>query len=237
MSLLGVMFVCFGSPVLAEDEWVVTQEENTFYVSKNAVRAVNHEGGFEMVAKAPDWTCYAYRPDKKIIWQTPMSQFNSLVFVRPFMESTSLRSPPRRLGKATISGFKCTEYRTFKGLLYGSEQVKAAPKAIEFVNRFLYTSTIPEIPLFYKQERNTTKYVEKPWFDKDRYNFNVGRTSIVTLSVKKKNYHAKDFAVPLGYKKTANAKDIPYSEAKKHQFEDVIEGVGFMSSDKEQKRH
>lgn len=141
------------------------------------------------------------------------------------------------IGKSTINGFKCTEYRTLNGLLYGSEQVKTSPKAIEFVNRFLFTSTIPEIPLFYKQESDTTKYVQKPWFDGARYRLDAGRTSIITLSIKRKNYLAKDFAVPVGYKRTNRAKDIAYSEAKRRQFEDVIEGVGFMSSDKEEKKH
>lgn len=229
---------CFlGVPALAADEWVVEQKENTFYLSQTAVRAVNHENNFEMVAKAPDWKCYGYRTDKKIIWETPMESFNSLVFIRPFMDGVTLRTPPIRVGKSTVSGFKCTEYKTLGGFLYGSEEIKIAPKAIEFVNRYLFTSTIKEVPLFYKQKSDTSKYEVKPWFDKGRYQINAGRTSIITISIKKKSYAAKDFAIPVGYKRTNRAKDIAYSEAKKRQFEDVIEGVGFMSSDKEQNKH
>lgn len=232
------VFLSLAAPAFAEDEWVVEQKDTIFYLSKNAVKAVNTEDGYEMIAKAPDWICYGYRRDKKIIWQTPMTSFNNLVFVRPFVDSKdSLRTPARFIGKATVSGFKCSEYQTLGGKLYGSEDIKLAPKPIEFVNRYLFTSTIPQIPLFYKQRRDDGKYVEKPWFDNARYQLNAGRKTLMTFSVKKKPYVAKDFTLPIGYKRITNAKDIAYSDAKKRQFEDVLEGVGFMSSDKEMKKH
>lgn len=244
LALCAAAILHFGTPKLAAaaappTEWVVDQEQNVLYLSEKAVKAVNTEYGFHVVCKAPDWKVYCFRPDSKIIWQGELSKFSGIIFLRVFQTENGLRQAGQPLGKTVFRGFKCSKYDGKYQTVYGAADIKLDPKATEFVNRYLFTLNIPEVPLFSIRKRSIelaeakSPYVEKQWFDKTRYNVlnRVGK-ELATKSIKTKKYTAADFDVPTNYKPTKNAKEVALSGEKRKQFESLLEDVGYMTHDK-----
>ena len=86
--LLSTQSQCaWSSPALSE--WVLEQDaqdlgEHTVTISHDAVKIECHTLGYIVIAKAPDWKIYCFRPVEKKIWIGKLDLFNGIILANPF---------------------------------------------------------------------------------------------------------------------------------------------------------
>lgn len=222
---------CLKAEAAPAKELVVTQFDNTIYLTDEAIRIKNNTGNFFLVAKAPDWKITCFRTDRKVYWQSDLKRFTGTMLLNACV-------PPHEPEKATFvgakkyKGFDCLCYKTRKDLLvYGAKNIKIPSKAAELLCRYLFVPDIKEIPLF-ESSATEEKYKHKEWFDAHRYKDFLQRTPVITKSITTKNYDPNDFVIPSGLKLMKSPTDVSYSASNKSDLEGMIEGVGFMGKDK-----
>ncbi len=212
-------------------ELVVTQLDNTIYITDEAVRIKNNTGNFILVAKAPDWKITCFRTDRKVYWQCDLNRFNGVMLINACVPPHDPEKPTF-LGEQKYKGFDCRCYKTRKNsLVYGAKNIKISSKVADVLCRYLFVPGIKEIPLF-ESSAIEGKYKHKEWFDAHRYKDFLQRTPVITKSITTVAYDPKDFAVPPGLKLMKSPTDVSYSAANRNDLESMIEGVGFMGKDK-----
>lgn len=212
-------------------ELVVTQLDNTIYLTDEAVKIKNNTGNFILVAKAPDWKVTCFRTDRKVYWQSDLNRFSGVMLLHPCV---SAKDPiqAKLLGEKKYKGYDCVYYQSKKGMLvYGAKNIRIPSKVAELLCRYFFLPSIKEIPLF-ESTASEEKYQQKEWFDAHRYKDFLQRTPVATKSITTKAYDPKDFAIPPGLKKMKLPTEVSFSDANRNDLEGMIEGVGFMGKDK-----
>lgn len=231
-SLVAIGLIAYSSvkAEAAPKELVVTQFDNTIYLTDEAVRIKNNTGNFILVAKAPDWKVTCFRTDRKVYWQSDLKRFTGVMLLNACVPP---HDPEKAIfvGAKKYKGFDCLCYKTRKNLLvYGAKNIKIPSKAAEVLCRYLFVPDIKEIPLF-ESSATEEKYKHKEWFDAHRYKDFLQRTPVITKSITTKNYDPNDFVIPSGLKLTKSPTDVSYSASNKSDLEGMLEGVGFMGKD------
>ena len=212
-------------------ELVVTQLDNTIYLTDEAVRIKNNTGNFILVAKAPDWKVTCFRTDRKVYWQSDLNRFSGVMLLHPCVSAKD-PNQAKLLGEKKYKGYDCVYYQSKKGMLvYGAKNIKIPSKVAELLCRYLFLPSIKELPLF-EGTASEEKYQHKEWFDAHRYKDFLQRTPVSTKSITTKVYDPKDFAIPPGLKKMKLPTEVSFSDANRNDLEGMIEGVGFMGKDK-----
>lgn len=213
----------------AKTEWLIDQKETVIYMTRDQVRVHNKANDYDCVCQAPDYTVHCFRKDKKMMWRSKLSEFSATILLRPFATDTDLRAPARYIGKMVHNGIPCEVYQGAYSRHLGSSEIKAEPKIIEFLNRYLFTAYIPSVPLFTLERKSNpaSKYKQRDWLDDKQFQNFSTRIGLSTDSLVKKKYDAHDFDVPTGYKMTTHVKSISFSPKNQAQVESFLDGVGF----------
>lgn len=214
------------------DEWVIDQLENKFFISEKAIRAYDKTLKFDMVARAPDWKVHLFRSENKTSYSVPLKEFSIVAILRPFGADTNLKPKIPYIGPSDFKGHPCSIWQGTTGRLYTSREIVLSPKPAELISRYLFTATVPGVPLFYLKPKEDRIYKKKDWLDSSRANYFSQNKKLFTNSLTKKRYDPADFAMPTGYRQVGYAKEVVFSNRNKEEFTDLLEGIGYASTGK-----
>ena len=243
ISLLLATLCLINQAVLAKtngSEWVLKQKlqdmgTQTVYVGDDAVKIESSELGCCVLAKAPDWQVYCYRPVEKKLWVGPLEAFTGLLITNPFSFPSYTPMGVSRAGVINYAGVNCVQFRppnAKEWVLFASDEIKTNKKACEVINRYYYMPNTGQVPLCKKVEMvGTKRKLNNEWLSVD-----VGldlrnqpRMILETVSAKKVPYHSTDFDIPQNLVKVRDAKEISMSKTHREQLGDIVNDLGFAS--------
>jgi hypothetical protein len=131
MALTGSQVAAAPAKAPAK-ELVVTQLDNTIYLTDEAVRIKNNTGNFILVAKAPDWKVTCFRTDRKVYWQSDLNRFSGVMLLHPCVSAKD-PNQAKLLGEKKYKGYDCVYYQSKKGMLvYGAKNIKIPSKVVSY---------------------------------------------------------------------------------------------------------
>src|ERR1700728_1501008 len=128
----------------ANSEWILQQHKDmqgdlTAYVSHDAVKIVNPKWGYQVVARAPDWTVHCFRPAEKIEWTGELNTFTGDMMENPVPSGIVDENRLVPIGSGVEGGLRYTKYahspRTSL-VVYGADDMAVSAKAAECLCRF-----------------------------------------------------------------------------------------------------
>jgi hypothetical protein len=241
ISVLLATFCLANQAVVAKtagSEWVIQQNSPDLgplnvFISDQAVKVECTRRGYCLLAKAPDWQVYYYRPADKTIWMSSLEAFNGLLLVNPFSISKYDKGAANKVGVITYAGLHCVQLRPVNPKLwieYASDEISTNPKVCEFINRYYYLPNTGRVPLYRKIEVfDNKRKLTHEWLAADISADlrNQPRVVLSTVDAKKVAYHAADFDVPQNFKLVHNVNDISLSNNNKQQINDLVDSLGF----------
>jgi len=234
----------------AKTEWLLVQNhcdrgKMTIYVSPDAVKVISERCGYHLLTRGPKWTVYCFRPDEKTVWTGPMTQFCGNVLYNPTVLPGKNRTVLKAAGTGTLAGVKYTKYKSpgfSRETEYGADDIAVNPMIAEFFGRFYDCPDVGKVLLYrindHGQGRSTTLNEKGQWLARDLGTDLRGGAivEIETQSVRKVNYKASDFDIPMGYRKIADITSVAYSSKQKDSLTEVMGNIGFTYRDKDNKK-
>lgn len=214
------------------DEWVIDQLEHQIYISENAIKAHDKTMNYDMYARAPEWKVFLFRKENKVFYSVPLKEFSIVAILRPFGADTNLKAKIPYIGPSSFQGHPCSIWQGTTGRLYTTNDIKLQPKANELLSRYLFTASVPGVPLFYLKPKEEQNYKQREWLDSSRARYFSQNKKLHTNSIKKKPFNAADFVMPTGYKQVSYAKEVAFSHKNKEDLTDLIEGIGYATTGK-----
>jgi hypothetical protein len=246
LSIASVIFLC--SPTLPAgakpdgSEWILEQKHQDLgnldlYVCHDAIKIVNQQWGYQLLAKAPGWSVHCFRPDDKTEWVGELDQFNGPAMINPMAPTTKITDHFGAFGKGKINGLRYTKYAPTAGsigAIYGADDVPIAAQAAELICRYYNIADTGKLPLYRSNYRG--KGQQAPAIKKNLWlNMDYGRdlrggliVSFVTQSGKQVPFNSADFDYPKGYARRPLTQ-VAYSSQQKDTLNDVINNIGFAS--------
>jgi hypothetical protein len=223
-------------------EWMLEQKQVDLgrvdlYVCHDAVKIVNSQWGYQLLAKAPKWTVHCFRPESKTEWIGELTEFGGSMLSNPMAPAARNTERLGAFGAGTINGLNYTRYapsRQSLAAIYGANEIPVAPQGTEFICRYYNIPDTGKVPLYrYKDKgHGQTKIPTKKalWLNMD-----YGRdlrggllVELLTKSGKKVPFNVTDFEYPHGYKRQ-RISEVAYSSKQKDTLNDVIDNMGFAS--------
>jgi hypothetical protein len=226
----------------ADTEWLLEQNHADLgkidlYICHDAIKAVNRQWGYQLLAKAPTWTVHCFRTETKIEWTGALGEFTGSMLSNPVALPDKNKDRLGAFGKGTINGLKYTRYATSRQSLaavYGADDIAIAAPVSELLCRYYNMPDTGKIPLYHSQDkgRGLHKPPEKKaiWLNMD-YGKDLRGGLIVLLltkSGKQIPFNPADFEVPHGYT-MRRPSEVAYSNKQKATLTDVIDNMGFTS--------
>ncbi len=223
----------FGSES-ARTEWKLIQYHfergaSTVYITHDALKIV--KSGFELLAKAPDWTIYCFRPADKTIWIGKIEQFNGIALTSPWAVPKNKILPLKVVGTRTRHGMKVIEScSSSRDRYFTADEIEVAPQAAHILCRYYYVAETDKVPLDFIVQLldEQPKRKEFPWLDLDfkQAAKQAIRFDLTTKSVTKVTYDPATFKLPSGYTRVADLNRVAYSEKQQGQLTDLLEDLG-----------
>ncbi|MDR3614961.1 MAG: hypothetical protein P4L53_15480 [Candidatus Obscuribacterales bacterium] len=240
--LLATLFLA-NQAVIAKtsgSEWVLKQGssdlgQQNVYVCEDAVKIESVRYGYHVLAKAPDWRVYCYRPGEKKMWVTPLNDFSGILLINPFAISKYTPGTLNTAGAVTYAGLKCQQFRPLTAklfVIFATDEISTNPKICEFINRYYYLQNSGRVPLFKNIEHvvNNRK-LNHNWLTSD-VSADLRkdpRVVLETLEAKKVPYRSVDFEIPQNYTIVNSVNDISLSKSSKATLNDLVDSLGFTS--------
>jgi hypothetical protein len=239
--LLLATFCLVNHAVLAKptgSEWVLKQNSldlgplNVF-VAGDAVKIECTRQGYCVLAKAPDWQVYYFRPIEKTFWVSSLESFNGLMMVNPFCVSKYSKGSANKVGVIKYAGLPCVQLRPANKKMwieFASDEISTNPKVCEFINRYYYLPDTGRVPLYRKIEAPDNKRkLNNQWLTGDMSADlrNQPRVVLTTVDAKKVDYRSADFDIPQNFKRVHNVNDISLSTNSKQQINEMVDSLGF----------
>jgi hypothetical protein len=243
-------------------------------VTRHAVKMVNSNNGIVLVAKAPRWEVYFFRPSDKIIWIGPMDKLSPATIFNPFKDHTTMEVRPATLaashldhsnstkgqviykdGEGSLQGIHYIKYSNFgvgsKTVFFAADQFPIDPTCAEVLSRMCRNPLVNQVPLYVlgskpgkkaQSEIDESKRKSPDFPMSDLYNMRYDvRTGpqeyLVTNSWKVAPFNNSDFAAPTNYKRVAKFTDVYFSKKIRSQITTVIDDMGFVSPEKDDKHN
>ncbi len=223
VGLLGVVAMLYAvAPANADNaktEWILHQKQRdsgkqTVYITVDALRIVNDESGYEVVARAPSWDVLIYRPDNKLGMKTTVLGFRKFSPFGPLLVR-GVSSSFETEGPDTIAGVKALKLKKSSGAeLWLASEIKAAPEISDMLqsyNRF----PVPGIPLKYRSRTDSPDRAVQ-----------AKRLIVETFDSQKIARIDKDFAYPSPKRWVKTQSEILSSAAKTKELNSIMEDLG-----------
>jgi hypothetical protein len=248
----------------AESEWILRQTIADFkscdvYISRSAIKILNKERGVSLLAKAPDWTFYYFRPAEKVLWKGPIADINVRNFFNPpsfsVLRNSSILKASEKLpqnattqlvGKTKFLGFPCESRIDSKGVtgFYITRAIPLDPMGAYFLTKLEgvpMTGAVPlrarhyrPLPNTFEQEHAQLKKSNLFWSAQSFSFADDQRTGLLeilnTQSCRKTQFNAEDFVLPNGYKSVKYMTDVTYSKDMKDSMQSLYDDLGPASS-------
>lgn len=198
-------------------EWILTQKhreigKQTIFLARNAIRIVNHDSGYEVVARAPGWSVMVHRPDSKLAYKCTISAFHSFSPYGP-LPSEGTSTAYCEVGKEFVSDLKTNKFKKTNGALaWMANDINADPRVADVLQSY-YRSPITGIPIKLASKPDQTTGASYP--------------EITTLKVQKlSTVSAKDFEYPTGLHFVKTMSEVLSSKAKSNELNSIMEDLG-----------
>lgn len=222
IAMALTMVLCTAIPSMAvatQPEWILHQKQRdsgkqTVYITADAIKIVNDESGYEVIARSPTWDVIIYRPDNKLGMKTTVVGFRKFSPFGPFLARNGSSSFETD-GPDTIAGVKAVKLKKSSGAtLWLATEIKAAPEISDILqsyNRF----PVPGIPLKYRSRTDTAEnaYVAK-------------KLVVETFDCQRLPRTNKDFAYPTPKRWVKTQSEILSSAAKTNELNSIMDDLG-----------
>lgn len=247
LPLWLLAFLSWTSPAALastpSNEWVLKQKaqdtgEHTVYITPDAVKIVCNSGGYNILAKAPAWQVYCYRPDSKEYWTGDLEQFNGIIMINPFAVPSIKTEVLSDQTKVTYKGHQCTRYtkpKLGRPVVMVADDIEVSAKACELLCRYYYVTKMTKVPVYRLVKAIPHKAgMSHQWLDANvaRDLRSGDRVALDTDSWKKIVFNAADFEYPKDYKRIKDINQVGYSSARRDALGDMIGEIGFTSDAK-----
>lgn len=231
-----------AAPAAEKEIWILDQTyvdrgRAKLFISRDAVKIVSTDWGYTLIAAAPDWTVYCFRPEDKIEWHGKLDAFDGRMLFDPVATGEVNEMQITAVGRAQQNGLKCIRFAPFRWSMtafYEAEEINVSRKASEFINRFYDFPITDKVPILCRIDRGVGKTAPDGkglW-----YKIELGKdlrngvtTELTTNSCQKAPYKASDFSRPQGYKHVSDLTQVAYSPRQKGAISEVMDQLGFAS--------
>jgi hypothetical protein len=200
-------------------EWVLHQKQRdsgnqTVYITDDAIKIVNEESGYQVVARAPTWDVIIYRPDNKLAMKTTVIGFRRFSPFGPLLsrgESSSFV-----LEKSdTIAGVAANKLSKSSGAqLWVASAIKAAPEISDMLQSY-DRFPIAGIPLKYRSRNDTPDAIHT-----------AQKLLVETFDAKKIARVEKDFEYPTPKRWVKTQSEVLSSVAKMKELNSIMDDLG-----------
>lgn len=194
----------------------------TIRFSESAIKISNVSMGYNILAKAPDWSVSIFRDDDKIIWKMPLKDYYKSYPVDLTGLATKHKGLPRKRA-IDGSGARSWSYAIGSDEYWYAEHVDVASQVGAIICGYYQLRAQKGILTKYVLELGEAK-AGNTWLDSFK---RTGRTTyLYTISFREVPYNAADFAVPVAYKKAPDPYSITTSKTSKKDGDDIIRQMG-----------
>lgn len=240
LSALSVSLLWLGvsgaQAAPAHDEWVFEQKHNLLgkqriYLAADAIKIVNETSGFEILAVAPTWDVYFYRPNEKIIWTQPFKRFIDARIYGGLSKPIEDQDGLVKSGTKKLRDLDISVYRNNNGedLYWFADNVPMN----DFERGLLvcYSRYKPRIRnsglLIRISESDTrTRRPSVTTWDTSVLPAGDHQEILATQSWKKIPFSKTDFAPPTGYKTIVDPSRITFSQSARKSSEEMFSDLG-----------
>ncbi len=216
-----VMFYAVVSSMAdaSKPEWILHQKQRdsgkqTIYITADALKIVNDESGYVVIARAPTWDVVIYRPDNKLGMKTTVVGFRKFSPFGPLLARGASSSFDTE-GPDTIAGVKALKLKKSSGAeLWLASDIKAAPEISDMLqsyNRF----PVPGIPLKYHARTDSPEKA-----------LQAKKLVVETFDSQKISRVDKDFEYPTPKRWVKTQSEILSSAAKTNELNSIMEDLG-----------
>jgi len=193
-------------------------------LTANQLHIVNKNGGYELLAKAPDWGVTLFRRDDKKSYFTSFLGFHSFSAYGPIVNYTGSTSF-KKIATERKKDLQLTTYSKSPGNDYVMiENFKVAPQVAEILQIY-YRVPLPGIPYRYNMHAKTraaTLIIGKELAPDplDKIMLRTDKWQIL------KQTNSNDFVCAKGLKPVKTQSEILLSDQKKVEFDSILEDMG-----------
>jgi hypothetical protein len=198
------------------------------HLTTNAIHILNKNGGYEILAKAPDWGVSLFRRDDKRVYSTSFAGFHAFSTYGPLEHFTGSQSF-RRISTERKQDLQLTKYAKSVGSdIRLIENFKVAPQIGEIFEIY-YRAPVAGIPFDHNMRTRPNKDKDK---NKKTFNRALPPDPVdqVMLSTQKWQFlpavNSNDFVCPKGLKPVKTQSEVLLSDQKKVEFDSILEDMG-----------
>lgn len=236
-----------ASPARAQSldtEWILQQHSDTngnvtVYVSRDAVKIVSLDWGYQLLAKAPSWTIHCFRPKEKIEWLCNLAHFNGTMLVSPVYGGEANKDRVHPFEHGVMQGLHFTNYaksRQSQSKLFLANDIDVSAEAANFICRFSNSPNAGKVPLYWgafkersagESSKGSDGWIGRMDFAEDKRSGLVA--ALATKSWKKQPFNPLDFEYPHAYKVVSKLNQITYSDTQRQTINEMFDDMGMAS--------
>jgi hypothetical protein len=221
-ALVGAMLLTFAvaaDAASSKTEWILHQKQRdsgkqTVYITDDAIKIVNDESGYQVVARAPTWDVIIYRPDNKLAMKTSVTGFRRFSPFGPLLAQGG--SSSFVLEKSdTIAGVPANKLSKTSGAqLWIATEIKAAPEISDMLQSY-DRFPIAGIPLKYRSRTDSPEAIHV-----------AQKLLVETFDAKKIARNEKDFEYPTPKRWVKTQSEILSSAAQMNELNSIMDDLG-----------